>query len=1092
MNKSKLFIALMLFVMGWTQSKAETLTEDFNSVTILKDGAPVSSWSTGNSLSNGWFIIGNGGIYTDADYYTGYYGLISDGNEGKCVAYSYGKTNTAYLAIPEKLTGEVTFDAKATRTTSSYLPSVEVSLYEVTESGGSYTIGNKINTVKPTTSSWSSFSIDLGTEGKMVAVFMICAAIDNFSATIYEEGAEVKAVAVNDFTAVEETVNTDADGKYTASFIATVENKGNADIVAADNVTVSLLDASKNVIATSEPIEIAEGATQEVSIIYNGTATKDGEVTFFVKEDLTDKQFATPVVITIHMAGARFAIDTDGALQDLGFVATGETAEKTYTITNEGTADLTVTFAAPKSLNVPATLTVAAGATADFTVGLFTSAQGIKSGTVVLTTNAVDVKTFEIPVTGYVYPVDAEHLDFTSLPADWTLDGNFQLNDGLAVCEYNDGGKKNTITSPAILFKDGYVLAVKGKMRSSLGELSVLGSSDAGTTWTAYNQTVEGFSQDAFTTVEVTDIPAAVNMIQLVGYQFEIDDIAGFNYNDNAPKMEVTFDGKTVTEDDFGLLTANATHTYTVANTGTGTLSVTITSDGTDFTVSPVSLEVVGGETATFDVTFHFPEEEFGEKTGTITVTPANAGLSPISITVKAMTKDPYIWDEDFEGGVMPQYWSNEGKWEVTIPAYEGSNGTYMASIRSLNAPKALTTPRLQAKTGEELTFYIGMQYDDEPLVIEYSDDERETWNIIETGVDNYTESGTITFTAPADGYYYLRFTATFAMLDNFLGFKLATKEHDMAVTASNIPTEGKAYVEYTATVTLQELTGKDEAFSAVLYVNNESVAVIDDAVMTANSTETFTLSYTPEEAGEDLPVYIEVLYAGGSLKTETVALTIAPPYTLSENGGNVIEEGNLPVVNLVYTVASEWNTIALPFTVDDLSVFGEGTKAYELAGFSGGLLQFSPVETMQAGYPYLLRIPSPAETITFRNVVIYSFTTEAKSETKDGVTFHGSYEPVEAPGMEGMYGVTDAGSIQRGGSGAYLLGLRGYFEMPADATAPEYGIMVDGGEVTGIHSIENSPLKGEVYDLGGRKVSNEKVLQPGIYVTNGKKVLVK
>ncbi|MBR5688416.1 MAG: hypothetical protein IKX36_10745 [Prevotella sp.] len=1091
MSKLKLLIALMMFVLGWTQSKAETLTENFDNVTILKDGAPVSGWSTGNSLSNGWFIVGNGGIYTDADYYTGYYGLISDGNEGKCIAYSYGKTNTAYLAVPEKLTGEVTFKAKATRTSSSYLSSVEVSLYEVNEDGGSYTIGNKIGTVKPTTSSWSSFSIDLGSEGKMVAFFMICAAIDDFSATIYEEGSEVKAVAVNAFEADETTVITDAAGNYTATFTATVENKGNVDITAADNVTVSLLDASKNVIAISEPVAIAQGATQDVSLTYNGTATKDGEVAFYVKEDLTDKVFATPAVITVRLAGARFAIDTDGTLQDLGFVATGETAEKTFTVTNDGTADMNITFSVPKSLNVPATLTVAAGASADFAVGLFTGAHGIKSGTVVLTTDAVDVKSFEIPVSGYVYPADAEHLDFTSLPPAWTAMG-FTITDGTATAEYGT----NTLTSPAILIKEGYALAIRGKLLSSMGELTVKGSSDAGDTWTAYTKTFNAdggeFGADTYTTVELTDIPASVNALLFEGMRFAIDDIAGFNYNDNAPKMEVTYDGNTVTEDDFGLLTADATHTYTVANVGTGTLSVNIASDGTDFTVSPETLEVAGGESATFDVTFHFPEETFGEKTGVITVTPANTGLSAVSINVKAMTKDPNLWDEDFEGGVMPQYWISEGNWEVTTPTYEGSNGTYMASIRSLNAPKALTTPRLQAKAGDELQFYIGMQYNDEPLVIEYSNDERETWTKIDANVESYTESGTVTFTAPADGYYYLRFTATFAMLDNFLGLKLAVKEHDMAIIASDIPAEGKAYVEYTATVTLQELTGKDEAISAVLYVNGEPVAVIDDASVTANSTKTFTFTYLPEVPGEDLPVYIEVTYEGGTLKTDVASLTIAPAYTLSENGGNTIEEGNQPVVNLIYTVTSEWNTICLPFAVDDFSVFGEGTTAYELKGFSAGVLQFSPVERMEAGYPYLLKIPAVAETITFRNVVIFSFTTTPQSETKDGVTFHGSYEPMEAPAMEGMYGVTDEGSIRRGGSGAHLLGLRGYFEMSADATSNEYGIMIEGAEVTGIRNVENNPFGSDVYDLGGRKVSDTKSLQPGVYVTNGKKVLVK
>ena len=359
-----------------------TLTEDFNSVTIQKDGVNVSGWQTGNGLSNGWYLIGTGGIYTDDDYSTGYYGLISDGDGGKCIGYSYGTTNTAYLAVPDKLTGEVTFKARSTTTNSRYLSYVQVSLYEVNDDN---TIGSLIETVKPSTTSWSSFSIDLGTEGKKVAVYMIRAAIDDFSATIYEDGAEVKAMAVTAFEALNTNVNADADGNYVAEFAVTVENKGNVDLTSADGAAISLLDASKNVIA-SMPVDVALDELVIVTINYEGTATQDGEVTFYVREDLSGKEFDTPVTITVQLAGARFAIDViEGSRHDLGFVAQDGTAEKTFTITNSGNADLDVSFDAPDFLIVPSPLAVGADSSDEFSIGLSTETQGIKNGIVSLT-----------------------------------------------------------------------------------------------------------------------------------------------------------------------------------------------------------------------------------------------------------------------------------------------------------------------------------------------------------------------------------------------------------------------------------------------------------------------------------------------------------------------------------------------------------------------------------------------------------------------------------------------------------------------------------------------------------------------------------
>ena len=57
--------------------------------------------------------------------------------------------------------------------------------------------------------------------------------------------------------------------------------------------------------------------------------------------------------------------------------------------------------------------------------------------------------------------------------------------------------------------------------------------------------------------------------------------------------------------------------------------------------------------------------------------------------------------------------------------------------------------------------------------------------------------------------------------------------------------------------------------------------------------------------------------------------------------------------------------------------------------------------------------------------------------------------------------------------------------------TAKEISIKVVGEEATGIANIQHKSPDTQIYDLNGRKV-NENNLKPGIYVRNGRKVVIK
>lgn len=553
----------------------------------------------------------------------------------------------------------------------------------------------------------------------------------------------------------------------------------------------------------------------------------------------------------------------------------------------------------------------------------------------------------------------------------------------------------------------------------------------------------------------------------------------------------------------FGRVNEVKTETVTVSNSGDADLVATIANDNTEnFTVSTESLTVAPGETGTFTVTYNYAEGTWGTFTANIKVTPNYGSTYDVkTITASATSKDPNVWDEDFEEGSIPETWTNEGVWTVSTPTASGNNGTKMATISSYNNPKTLTTPRLAAKAGDVLSFYIGMQFDDEPLTIEYSNDDRATWNVIEDGVASYTASGNIAFTAPADGKYFLRFTGTYAMLDNFSGFKLDLPAADAVITASSLPATGNQFVAYNASVTVENKGTEAQVAVAKLFVNGEEKAS-QEAELAVAASATIDLSFVPEEAITDGTATIEVTLKDVedfAAKTVEATINIAAAPVIDETAENSFTTGTLPVAVLNYTPKNGWNSIGVPFQLTNdilTTIFGEGWKAYELTGYSNNEISFSQTTNFVAGYPYIIYAEAAPQEASFKleNLNISSAT--EKEDVRGGLAFRSTFAPIAPGQLTEWWGVTNQGRIQPAGSGASLKALRGYFYMNAEAPETNLSearivyINLDG-TVTAISSVK-AQLKadGNTYDLSGRKLTGN--LKQGVYIQNGKKIVIK
>ena len=544
--------------------------------------------------------------------------------------------------------------------------------------------------------------------------------------------------------------------------------------------------------------------------------------------------------------------------------------------------------------------------------------------------------------------------------------------------------------------------------------------------------------------------------------------------------------------DKFGKVTENTTHTYTVKNTGTATLNVAIASDNTEFTVEPAALEVAAGAEATFNVTFNYNAENVGARNANITLTPADTYNTALTFTATANVADPNVWSEDFEANVIPEGWesTNESYWSVSDGV---AHGEY-----AYGSTYYLTTPSLEVNTGETLTFQYMATANYVSIKIQMSKDGADfaDYKTI-SGLDKMSEFATYTIEGLEAGTYQFRFANDDYDLDNFEGFKLATLAHNVAITSFNIPTVGYTGDEFVATVTLQEKAGVDEPMWAKLYINGNVVAEANKEVL-ANTEETLTLTFIPTQAAAyGSKAYIEVYNTNKDFTKKTdeqsVYIQEVSVLEISEATTNTFESGTWDRVKMDYTVREGWNTIALPFIVNDLTVFGESVKAWAFTGYDGNL-KFSKVTgSLAAATPYILYVENPTEgKVVFQNVTIYG--TSASEEdckvTQGAATFQGTYSRMMAGEMKGKYGVTPDGEIRVGSAIATMKAFRAYFILPEGSEGAKLVIEGVNDEATAIDAVEVfGNQDGDIYDLSGRKVNHA---QKGIYIQNGKKVVIK
>lgn len=238
------------------------------------------------------------------------------------------------------------------------------------------------------------------------------------------------------------------------------------------------------------------------------------------------------------------------------------------------------------------------------------------------------------------------------------------------------------------------------------------------------------------------------------------------------------------------------------------------------------------------------------------------------------------------------------------------------------------------------------------------------------------------------------------------------------------------------------------------------------------------------------------------------VTILISKEYTMDETKTkNVIEDCAYANVTLQRTLSKDyWNTFCVPFALDAEQVtqyFGEGTQLRTYEGnCNNNIVYFATVDNIEAGKPYIMK---PG------NTVVQNPTFEGVSMVATGLDKNGNPQAVgdaSTVQMKGIYNKillnTDKTELFLGDNDLFYYpiddidartigGLRAYFIVPQGTDIKKLRANLDGTPTSLDTIFDTEESNAPVYNLQGQCVGNSlRALKSGIYIQNGKKVVVK
>ena len=219
-------------------------------------------------------------------------------------------------------------------------------------------------------------------------------------------------------------------------------------------------------------------------------------------------------------------------------------------------------------------------------------------------------------------------------------------------------------------------------------------------------------------------------------------------------------------------------------------------------------------------------------------------------------------------------------------------------------------------------------------------------------------------------------------------------------------------------------------------------------------------------------------------------------PLTISETGTATTFEAQLADVTLGRTLSADvWSTLCLPFDVTtEAMLAATGATEVKMCTFydyADGTMTFKKTDEVTAGKPFLIKVNTTVINPTFLLVNMKS--EEAQTVTYGDVSMVGRYGQtnLNADGERVAVFLTADGTLKRPSAASSMMnGLRAYFIVHESFAGAR--VMIDDEEVTAIDAVlkPESTGDGELYSLTGQR--QHQSARPGIYINNGKKVIIK
>ena len=191
--------------------------------------------------------------------------------------------------------------------------------------------------------------------------------------------------------------------------------------------------------------------------------------------------------------------------------------------------------------------------------------------------------------------------------------------------------------------------------------------------------------------------------------------------------------------------------------------------------------------------------------------------------------------------------------------------------------------------------------------------------------------------------------------------------------------------------------------------------------------------------------------------------------------------------VTVQRNVKAGTGTFCLPFAVDasEIDATAEmGTYLY--VNNAANQVMFEKQTSVGANTPFLMKGMATSKTeLNFSNKEV------AVTPATLGEVFVGNYDGIISG--EGKWGIANATTFMQGGAGSTIKSFQAYLTNIGGPSSARELVFIDDATGMGTGTSTGTVNGVEaVYDLQGRRVANSSTLPKGIYIVNGKKVMVK